>query len=81
MPRSRAYRRHKRAVKLARRYRIMLSGHGQSWYRDHPLTPRAMHAHLACNCFDEPRASALDRRRSERQWRQEWEAGRRERFA
>lgn len=69
--RSRAYRRHKRAVKLARRYRIMQSM--SSWY-DSRLNPRMMHAHIRCNCFEDPRESILRRRRDERAWRQEWDA-------
>jgi hypothetical protein len=27
-----------------------------------------MNLHLRCNCFDDPRASALERRRRERAW-------------
>jgi len=68
--RSRAYRRHTRAVKLARRYRILRS------FSEHyvNLTPRAMHYHLRCNCWDDPREQAMRRRREERAWRREWDA-------
>lgn len=69
--RSRAYRRHKRAVKLARRYRLMLSH--SSWWADH-LTPKLMHAHLRCNCFEDPREQAIRRRREQRAWRRDWDA-------
>lgn len=44
----RAERRHKRLVKLARRYSILRS---YSTYRDDDLTPKCRHWHLRCNCF------------------------------
>jgi hypothetical protein len=66
MPRTRAYRRHQRQVKLARRYRILVSVYSCS---PADLSPKAMTWHLRCNCFDEPNASSLRRRRDEREWR------------
>lgn len=71
--RSRAYRRHKRAVKLARRYRIMRTYDSMGWWRDHRLTPQAMNAHINCNCFEDPREEIILRRRDERAWRREWD--------
>jgi hypothetical protein len=66
MPRPRAYRRHQRQVKLARRYRILASVTSCS---PADLSPKAMMWHLRCNCFDEPDANSLRRRRAEREWR------------
>jgi hypothetical protein len=66
--RTRAYRRHKRAVKLARRYRILTH---VAAIPPIGLRPQQMHAHLRCNCFDDPRESAIRRRREERAWRAE----------
>ena len=83
MPRTRAYRRHKRHVKLQRRYRLMRHlffdlrpGYGP--VEDHSPrqvawstpTPRWMHAHLNCGCWD-VETRALRRRREERRWRRE----------
>lgn len=63
MPRTRAYRRRQRAVKLHRRYRIVraltgLTGHDPRW----------RHWHLNCSCFDleTPRTR---RTREKRTWR------------
>lgn len=69
MSRSRAYRRHKQAVKLARRYWILkhVVQLPPEW-----LHPQSVHFHVRCNCWEEPRASALARRRDERSWRREW---------
>jgi hypothetical protein len=72
MPRTRAYRRHKRRVKLARRDRILAAAVASSrteHYRG-PVDPRDMNAHIRCNCWDDPRVSALRRRREERAWRE-----------
>lgn len=72
MPRTRAYRRHKRHVKLARRNRILSYAYANSWI-DHyrgPADPRDMNAHIRCNCWDDPRAHAIERRRQERAWRE-----------
>ena len=67
MPRSRAYRRHKRRVKLARRYRILRTvvDAGET-----ALYPQCMDAHIRCNCFDDPRAHGRGRRTiEERTWK------------
>lgn len=64
MSRSRAYRRHKRLVKLARRYRILRAVSIES-----DLCPRYMAFHLRCNCFDDPREHGRGRRTiEERNW-------------
>jgi hypothetical protein len=78
--RSRAYRRHKRHVKLQRRYRLMaalvdfwpapgpVEDHGDrppSWRTPNP---RWMHFHLNCSCWDIETAGER-RRREERAWR------------
>ena len=65
MPRSRAYRRHKRRVKLARRYRILQAVDAL----DVDLCSQCMESHIRCNCFDDPRAHGRGRRTiEERDW-------------
>lgn len=50
MSRSRSYRRHKRRVKLARRYRILMQ---TGWrYAPELCVPQARHYHLCCHCWD-----------------------------
>ena len=49
-------RRHKRHVKLARRYRIL------AYWPERVGDPRAMNAHVRCNCFDDPRGHGRGRR-------------------
>ena len=67
MPRTRAYRRHKRQIKLARRYRITEDVLGcLPTHRD----PRQRHLHIRCNCFDDPRERGHRRRCGERAWRE-----------
>ena len=61
----RAHRRHKRAVKLARRYRI-LNAYGLSPSQP---DPRAMHFHLNCNCWEKMEGDR--HRRARREARQE----------
>ena len=66
MPRSRAYRRNKRSVKLTRRYRILRA---VAAIEDDPC-PRFMAFHIRCNCFDDPRAHGRGRRTiDERTWK------------
>ena len=65
MPRTRAYRRHKRHVKLARRYRLL------AYEPERVGDRRAMNAHIRCNCFDDPREHSSGRRTiKEREWRE-----------
>ena len=66
MPRSRAYRRHKRRVKLARRYRILRA----VGTIDVDVDTRCMEFHARCNCFDDPREHGRGRRTiDERTWK------------
>ena len=66
MPRSRAYRRHKRRVKLARRTRILHAVEAL----DVDLGTRCMEFHIRCNCFDDPREHGRGRRTIEgRHWK------------
>jgi hypothetical protein len=62
MPRSRAYRRYKRYIKLARRYRLL-----EALTVGHPgeMDPRALHWHIRCGCFADKRAGRRERRRRE----------------
>jgi hypothetical protein len=70
MPRTRAYRRHQRDRALARAYRVVLTYHSRDEaVRWDQLRPQARHFHWRCNCWDDPHASALRRRREEREWR------------
>jgi hypothetical protein len=64
MPRTRAWRRHERRVKLNRRYRIVATV-----FRGTLHDPRERHVHLRCNCFDDPRDHGRGRRSIEtREW-------------
>lgn len=68
MPRTRAYRRHKRRVKLARRHRIVKHSASWAFSGPFPIPPQVMHWHFRCGCFDH-RETTLRRRREEREWR------------
>jgi hypothetical protein len=68
MPRTRAWRRHKRRVKFARRVRIV-----RHFAEPPDRAYKVMHWHLRCTCFAEPRS--LERRREERAWRADEDVG------
>jgi hypothetical protein len=70
MPRTRTYRRRQRAVKLARRYRIVRE---VIWSLDSEPDPRWRHWHLNCSCFEWETRRA-ERTRLEREWRRIEEA-------
>lgn len=62
---ARALRRHKRAVKLQRRYSILKNG---LRYKPEELTPKCRHWHINCGCMGAKDREG-DRTREERQWR------------
>lgn len=73
MPRSRAYRRHKKAVKIDRQLRIINAVlHWPGRWPD----SRILNAHINCHCWEDPRERTLRRRRDERAWRRLEESAR-----
>ena len=82
MPRTRAYRRHKRHVKLQRRYRLVaalldyeprpgpVEEHADRYHPWEIPNPRWMHWHLSCHCWD-LEGPGPPRRREERRWRRD----------